>query len=92
MNICSRTIGYCFPIVFWKHNSETGYWNANFFHKQAVEILKNGQISVMLHSSAPSPDFIVKITVSNQASLQIFDWFKNRLQIFDWLKTVQKDR
>ena len=40
----------------------------------------------------PPPDFIVKITVSNQASLQIFDWFKNRLQIFDWLKTVQKDR
>ena len=48
MTICSRTIGYCFQenrllfsLLFLKsNNSETGYRNANFFPKRAVEILK----------------------------------------------------
>ena len=55
MTLCSRTIGYCFPIVFWKFNSETGYWNVNLFPKQAVEIFKNGHLLVILHLSAPPP-------------------------------------
>ena len=64
MTICSKTIGYCFALVF-KNNRllfsllfcdlnipKQGIEMQFFFPKRVVEILKNGHLPVKLHSSA----------------------------------------
>ena len=52
ISICSRTIGYCFLYGFWNflyfNNSETGYRNAIF--SEHLEVLKNGHVTIQLHS------------------------------------------
>ena len=55
----SRTIDYCFPYCFWhflwSNNPETGYRNAIFLPNGLWRFLKNGRLSVKLHSSVLPP-------------------------------------
>ena len=63
MTICSKTIGYCFAIVF--NNNKLLFCNLKipkqgiemqlFFPKRVEEILKNGHVPVKLHPSTPPP-------------------------------------
>ena len=51
MTISLRTIGYLFPVILWKFNSKQDFEMPMFFLNRLWRFLKNGHLSVILHSA-----------------------------------------